>query len=334
MKYLLILIILVFGQIFYVNAQADLSADDILNKSIDFCGGIKNISKIKSSSIIYDMTAGDGRQGSLVIKRDISHKYMRSVLSDNFAPTSMFFNGAALKVVDGEKVTLINDLNSIEEIKLQTYDLIQYGYKELSYKLKRLDDQKFKAFDCYVLKATAPDGYATLNYFDKTNFRLIMVIYPKGNRSLLMEYAFKDSVLVNLKILNAEENSDQMTLTLRKLDNNIDISPIWFSCENSETTAVPDYIRTGNFVSADGATVKRSETTQIENGANFNSTLSLNWYNNYGYVIQHIKSINEQNPSQTNEKIYVKIVSWDKDGYACHYYTKQISGTAEYKIKK
>ena len=227
-----------------------------------------------------------------------------------------------------ETKKVINDLNTVEEIKLQTYNQIQYGYKELSYSLERLDDQKFSSFDCYVISATAKNGYKTLNYFDKTNFRLIMVVYPKGNKSLLMEYVFRDSVLFNTKILNVEDNSEQMTLVLTKLTNNIDIIPLWFSVNNSQSTSIPDNIKKGTFVSADGALVIRTGSIQTEQKGDYNATLSLSWLNNYTYAMA------DSSPLHTANNILVKIISWDNNGYVCHYYSHKVSGTQEYKIKK
>ena len=50
-------------------AQENLTAKEILVKSIEFCGGRDNIEKIKSSSLVYDLVSGDGGHGSVVVKR-------------------------------------------------------------------------------------------------------------------------------------------------------------------------------------------------------------------------------------------------------------------------
>ena len=80
-----------------------MTADDILNKSIEFCGGAKNISKIKSSNLVYDLTTGDGSKASVIIKRIVSQKYMRSFLSDKYMPISMLYDGSTLTSIDGNK---------------------------------------------------------------------------------------------------------------------------------------------------------------------------------------------------------------------------------------
>lgn len=332
MKQRYLFTLLFLGVFFQTLAQSNLTGEDIINKSIEFCGGKENLSKIKSSNLIYDFYTSDDSHASLIIKREISKSYMRTVLSQKHIASSMHYYNLTLTLINGEEKKVISDINKIEEIKLQTYNQPQYGYKELSYKFKRLDDQKFSHFDCYTVSATDKNGYTTLNYFDKTNFRLIMIIYPNGNKSILMEYEFKDNVLFNTQIINVEENSEQTRLVLQKIENNIKINPLWFKLDNSNSTSVPDSIKTGTFVSADSTLVNRTASVQTEQNDNFNQTLILAWFNNYIFAMVNSKSINKS-PLESRDNILVKIVSWNKDEYVCHYYSNGISGTQEYKIK-
>lgn len=323
-------------RIFFSFAQTNLTADDILNKSIEFCGGLNNMSKIKSSRLFYDLSTSDGSHISLIMQREVSKSYMRSVLSTKHLPTSMHFDGTNLTVINGETKKVVDDIKTIEEIKLQTYNLPQLGYKELSYNLKRLDDQKFSHFNCYVVNATSENGYTTLNYFDKTNFRLIMIIYPKGNKSLLMEYLFKDGVLFNSKILNVEENSEQTTLVLNKLENNVLINKIWFQVDNSASTSIPAYIKKGTFISSDETVLIRTDSIQTEKSKKGDPEhlLFLVWFNNYIYAMVDSKSLNKKQPTETGDNIVVKIVSWNKEEYVCHYYSNGVAGIQEYRTKK
>jgi hypothetical protein len=315
------------------DSQIEFSAQDILEKSIDFCGGIKNISKIKSTSLVYELGLKDSSLASIIIKREISNKYTRSFISEKHSPSSMQFDGSELTIINAENKRIVNDINSIEEIKLQTYNHPQIGYKELNYSLKRLEDQKFNYFDCFVVRATAKNGYITLNYFDKTNFRLLMIIYPKGNKSLLQEFVFKDSVLFNSRILNVDENSDQMTWVLRKIENNIKINPLWFKVDKSTNTSLPEYIKKGIFISADSTIVNRTDSIQTEKNSKLNHTLFLTWINNYTFGLINYELINKKIHIGTEDIILVKIVSWNKNEYVCHYFLKGASGTQEYKIQ-
>ena len=334
MKRTLIFILLLAGLGNNINAQPDLTADDILNKSIEFCGGIGNLSKIKSSNLVYSVSAGDSTNISVVIKREISYKYMRSTLSESHVATSMHYNGSTVTVIEAEEKEIVTDINAIDEIKLQTFNQPQYGYKKLSYSMERLDDQKFDHFDCYVLRATAKNGYSTINYFDKKDFRLIMIIYPKGNKSLLTGYVFKDSVLFNTTIISIEENSEKWTWVLKKLENNIILNPLWFSVDNSESTSLPDNIKRGSFISSDGTLVNRTDLMQTEKNEKLDFLHFISWYNNYVYVMVDSKSIDKKEPLKPGDNILVKIVSYDENGYVCHYYSKGVSGTQEYRIKR
>jgi len=264
MKKTISLILITVILISQVNGQDNLTAEAIMNKSIDFCGGMKNISKIKSSSLLYTIIVGDSSRVSLVVKRIVSQKFMNSLLSDKHMPNSTHFNGVTLTTINGDLKLVEDNLDAMEEVKLQTYNLQQVGYKELSYSLKRLDDMDFGHFKCYVVSATGKNGYMTLNYFDKTDFRLIMVIYPKGNKSLMMEYTFKDSVLFNTKIVNVEENDDKITWLLNDIENNKTINPLWFDVGNATSTFLPRDIKSGTFISSSGAIVDRMEYSQTE----------------------------------------------------------------------
>lgn len=162
-----------------------------------------------------------------------------------------------------------------------------------------------------------------------------MIIYPKGNKSLLMAYEFRDSVLFNTTILNVEENSQQTTLVLRKLDNNVHINPLWFQIDSSTSTSVPGNIRQGTFISSDGTLLRRTASVQTEKSQNgkLEYTLFITWFNNYTYTMVHSTSTSKTRPFETGGSIVVKIVAWNRDEYVCHYFSNGVSGTQEYKVK-
>jgi hypothetical protein len=146
---------LAFGQ------TANLTAEQILDASIAFCGGEKRIAGIQSSSINYLLTLPDESTAIVTEKRKTGQKYVQSVLSTAHVPQTTFFNSNSLTRVNGSSVTRFNDLEAVEEIKLRTYNQVQYAYKALGYKLTRLPDKKFQHFDCYVVNAQTDNGYTT-----------------------------------------------------------------------------------------------------------------------------------------------------------------------------
>ena len=143
-------------------------------------------------------------------------------------------------IYDVRKVTKINGLSLSESKQLKTLDEIKL--KTYSrYTIERKNDVKFKNFNCYVLKATSKSGYSTLNYFDRKNFRLLMVIYPNGNKSLMIEYEFKNSTLINSHIVNTFANSEEkQIIKLGKYQTKRKYSDLWFNCPYNKTVLVPE----------------------------------------------------------------------------------------------
>lgn len=247
---------LLFGQ-----NQNDLTAIQIIDSSIVFCGGESKISKIESSRINYLLRQPDQTTAIINVQVKTGKKYVQSVLSKNHVPQTTFFDGDKISRVNGNSVVHMTNLQPQDEVELKTYNQIQYGYKKLGYKLSRMPDQKFKNFDCFVINATTNNGYETMNFFDKTNFRLIMVVYPNGNKSLLIDYVFKDSVLFNSHILNTFTNSDEIeSLKIQTIELNPTISDMWFKCPYSDKVEIPQFIKTGKFVSSNGADTKFTRT--------------------------------------------------------------------------
>lgn len=309
-------------------AQTTLTADDIVNHSIRFSGGVRNLARIQSSSLTYMLILPDTSHAGLILKRETGKKYMQSMMSPKYAPTASYFDGSIYTSIEDESKRIITDVSAIEEVRLLTYNLPQYGYQQLGYRLERLDDQKFSHFDCYVVSATASNGYQTLNFFDKTNCRLLMTSYPRGNKSVMMEYDFKDSVLVNTTVMSISEKHEQTLWKLLQIKNNFAINSLWFQPGKDKSTAVPADIRKGSFTASNGSVLTRTDQMQSEQAPNFQTTLPLHWLNNYQYIM--VMGTQEEKPSP----ILVKIVGWNADGYVCHYYTDRATGTEEYHKRK
>lgn len=195
---------IIFGQ-----NNSNISAHQIIDSSLAFAGGEHRISKLESCKITYSFKQSD--YATAIISEHVltGEKYVQSILSKTLVPQTTFFNGDRISQVNGSLVLHNTDLITNEEIRLKTFSHIQYGYKKLGYQLARLPDHKFKYFDCFVVNAISQNGYTTMNFFDKTNFRLIMVVYPNGNKSLMMDYVFKDSILFNSQIVNTISKSEE-----------------------------------------------------------------------------------------------------------------------------
>lgn len=73
-----------------------LTAEQIVDASIAFCGGEARIAQIQSSSINYLLTQPDQSTAIITEKRKTGKKYVQSVLSMTHQPQTTFFNGKKL----------------------------------------------------------------------------------------------------------------------------------------------------------------------------------------------------------------------------------------------
>lgn len=334
-SFLFFLPTLLFGQ-----NQAKLTASQILDSSLVFSGSELRISKIQSSRINYLLIQPDQTKAIINEQLKTGKKYVQSILSKTHVPQTTFFDGEKISRVNGSAITHVTDLQSKEEVKLKTYNQIQYGYKKLGYQLSRLPDQKFKNFDCFVINAAGNNGYTIMNFFDKTNFRLLMVVYPTGNKSLMIDYVFKDSVLFNSHILNTFSNShDIQTLKLQTIDINPTISDMWFECPYADKVEIPKYIKTGKFVSSNGADTgfTRTEISMDYSDEKGNIVLRrfLAWDivspDSFGLIDE--KALKD-NDNSSKSQILVRVISWDDTGYVCQWITDTHTDTQDYKLIK
>jgi len=337
MKVFKTIIILLLSIVAYGQKIDSLSAEQIVDASITFCGGDQRIDKIESSSINYLLIQPDKSTAMISEKRKTGQKYVQSVLSMTHVPQTTFFDGNLLSRVNGSTVIKVKDLVSIEEVTLKTFNQVQYGYKALNYKLTRLPDKKFNNFDCYVVSAKAANGYTTMNFFDKTNYRLLMVMYPNGNKSLMIEYMFKDNVLFNSHIVNTFAGSDEkQILKLQHVHLNVNISDLWFNCPHADKVYTPPNIKIGEFVSTSGdkTIFTRTEKSQDyeDDQGKFIMRRFLKWSNEDTYELIDEKAINS-NDTSTESKILVRIISWDDNEYVCHWIAGKYTDTQDYKTK-
>lgn len=335
-RYLLVLIW--FIPAFLYAQKRTLTANQIIDSSIVFCGGEANISKISSIETTYKINEPNDSTGVVDIKIKAGEKFVQCILSRVYVPQTTFFNGKKICRVNGDSVTNITNIDKIEEVKLKTYSLVQYGYKKLKYQFSRLPDHKFTNFDCFVINAKAKNGYTTKNFFDKKNYRLIMVIYPNGNRSIMMDYIFKNGVLFNSRIGNSSANSDSVqTLDLISVNLNKNISDTWFNSPYTNKVFVPEYIKTGKFVSTNGeqTTFIRDKISMnyIDNNGKVDLRRFLAWFSPDTFALIDEKAYKSNNQS-SSAQIIVRVVSWDDQGYVCQWITDQDTDTQDYKVIK
>ena len=337
MRILTLLFILFAATAVCGQSKADLTAAEILDASIAFCGGEKRLADLESSSLNYLLIQPDQSTATVIEKRKTGKQFMQSTLAKDYVPQTTFSNGSKWTVVNGGSIIHTEEAAALEAAQLKTFSQIPYGYKILGYELTRLPDKQFKHMDCYVLDVKAPDGYITTNYFDKTNFRLTMIIYPNGNKSLVTDYTFKDSILYNKRILNTFRGSDEIQeFRLRSIQANEEIADLWFECPYTDNISTPSHIKTGTFESTNGSPTlfKRTDLLQEYLGEEGQVTkrLHLQWINPDTFSLIKESALKEKE-IPPGAQFLVRIISWDDKNYVCHWLVDQIGGTQDYQIK-
>jgi len=328
MKIILALTILLISfQIGFAQSEDKLTAEEIINSSIEQIGGENKINAIKTSEMAYIFNTSTNERASIIEKRINSKSFVQSILSEEHVAQTTFFNGEKVIKVEGESVYEFEDKITIEDISLKTFNHIQYGYKKLGYDFERLSDKNFDYFDCYVVRAVSKTGYTTLNYIDKTNFRLIMVIYPNGNKSLLQEQVDYNGILYNSKIMNVNNGDETSVLNLLDVKTNNKIADVWFESPHNSRVKLPDNIRIGKFKPVNLSSIlTRTEFEQVETINQDRAFINkVKWKFNDIFILEN------ENIPKTNQDILVKIVSWNENEYVCHFISGNSLGTQEYR---
>lgn len=264
----------------------------------------------------------------MAVKKEPGKNFISSALSKTHtSPTTVFNIG---KTTGNQQAQPGNS----DELRFQTYLLPEDAYLKMNFTLERQEDQKFSYFDCYVVMAVSPNkNYVTLNYYDKTNFRLLMTIYPTGRKTLYKEYTFKDSILVHTEILHVDESNNASVSTVEKIDFNDPRDQDWF-LSYDVTAAVPTGIKTGKFKPKHGEASEMLRTkdtqTDIYNNGKSKIVTSLKWISDNIFNLITDSIINAPGNLKPGDEILVKIVACARTKYLCHYTSKYGTGTRVY----
>lgn len=290
------------------------------------------MAELKTSELTYLFVGADETVSTIAENRICGKKYVQSILAKDIVAQTTFFDGKAFSRVEGSKIYRMFATNTLDAQRLRTYNNIQYGYKQLDYEFTRMPDEKFQNFDCFVVQARNKFGNETINYFDKTNYRLLMVIYPEGNKSLMIEYKYQGGILFNSLVINRSADGKVDKLKLLKIKTNTALSDSWFNCPYQNKVILPDSIRTGKFSPViDNSILVRTNDMQIETDSKGGDKieLTLKWINADSFELNSIEP-----EGKTSMNILVRIVSWDTNGYVCQYISGQSTGTQEYRMVK
>ncbi len=314
--------------------EIKVSAEDIIQRAIDNSGGDSNLDAINSVEFISQIITSENDTLSFAIKRKGFSKYYISTLSTTHVNSTTIYNNGNAVIIKNETVQKITDPMILEELLLQSYVSINYGYKKLGYKLNRLDDQKFNYFDCYVVMAESPLEKKTLNYYDKKTGNLIMIVYPNQNKSLFIDNYQAKGIICPSKILMVDTANKITQSTLTKINYQTDLDTNWFNLPNNGIYKAPDLFQTGHFKyinSNPGAETIREKDTQIEINGKTRIEYKIKWTSNNDYLLYRVKNISSPPTNENTEYFKVRIITWNGNKYYCQYITSNyIGGTCAF----
>ncbi len=313
-----------------------ITAGEIIQKALDNEGGDAKLDSITAVEFISQIVTAKGDTLSYAVKRKGFDKYYISVLSAAYENSTTIYNKGKATIVKNEQSKNINDVLILEDLKLQSYISINYGYKKMGYKLERLDDQKFKNFDCYVVMAESGLDKRQLNYYDKKTGDLIMCIYPNGNKSVFIDFYEAKGVRCPSAILMVDTANDITKSRLTKIDYDENLDDNWFTLPAEGHYVAPDIFKEGTYKyinSNTGVTMTRTKDSQVEIDGNSKHLFKISWISDNDYLLYGDAS----NPPEVkkNGYLHVRIITWSGNKYYCHYQTENgIGGTCAFeKIK-
>jgi hypothetical protein len=253
--------------------DADITAEQIVQRAIDNAGGDDKLKAVKSAEFTSQIIMNKKDTLYISIKKKGADKYYSSVISLGYVSTTTVFNGGKAVLIKNNTAESITDPVKLESLALNCYASIDYGYKKLGYKLRRTDDKQFNYFNCYGVIAESPLGNITLNYYDKATGNCIMIMYTSGGKTIYRSYLPYKGLLYGKDLLIGDANGTVSTsvLTDIKIDENPDDN--WFNLLPVGDCKPPAIFKTGYFkyITAEGTgdIMTRDEHKQTEGGIDY-----------------------------------------------------------------
>jgi len=312
-----------------IRAQDDkLTAMDIVQRSIDSTGGDRKFDTVNTGHFVHQLLIDQRDTISLIIKKKGFNKYWTSTLSIGYVNTTTIYNNGRAVIIKNDTVREISDPLELETLAFSCYISTDYAYKKLGYKLTRLDDQKFENFDCYTVLAESPLGQKVLNYYDKKKGKLLMIIYPSGNRTINTEYFKNEGLSVPVTVLISSR--DKITWSrLEQLDYEQKMDTGWFNLPGEGSYKAPVAFRTGTFsyiTNNWSGKVVRDDKRQVETIKDTQKTYQITWTSDNDYLIFRLKN---SAGAPTNDNIEYKkcrIITWTGNKYYCQFLTSAYEG--------
>lgn len=312
---LAVLLIVYAGQPAFAQKTLDNpTAQQIVDRSIERWGGKELLNKTSSIEMIHKIVMPNGDTTSVAIKKAGFDKYYVSQLSQGYENTTKIYNQGDAVLIKNGNAEKITDPVSLENLKLQCYLCPDQGYEALGYKLTRVEDQKFKNFDCYVVVAVSPLGREYMNFYDKKLGDLIMILYPTDDKAIFADHYTKNGLTLPSLFFLTDHKAIMrdilQSVNIRDIDDN------WFRIPQEGKFEIPAIFREGTFkytAGYPGASVTRTADYQTENGSQGQNQYRISWDKDDEYTLYSLK------PGNATLFIKTRITNWIGNKFYCHY---------------
>ena len=303
----------------------DITADSIIQRAISNAGGEVRLAAIGRAEFMSQLIDSNNDTLFVSVKRQGYNKCYISVMSYKFENTTTIFNNGRAVFIRNDSATNIADPEKLEELALNCYSSIEYGYKKLGYKLRRIEDLHEGRFDCYGVLAESPLGTRTANYYDKKTGNCTMIMYPTGGRTIFTGFLpYKGSVYArNMLLGDAKGRVSRSELREINIDENTDDT--WFHIPRTGISNPLAGFKTGHFRYIDGKDtlikIERIGSKQIEIAKGAATEYRIEWFSPSEYVLYRLKNVSAPPTNDNIEFIKCRITLWSDNHYCCQYIT-------------
>ena len=303
-----------------------LTASEIIQRSINNYGGDKTLDSLtcmESSSLLIQ---ANGDTLSCIVKKKGFNKCYVGLLGKSHGNSITIFNESKAAFIQSELVQYITNPVKLEELKLQSFISLDYGYKKLGYKFRKINDQRFSDFDCYVVLVTSPLGKTTTNYYDKRTGNLIVIMHPNGNKSVFIDYFITSGISSAWEELKIDSSFTTATSSVTQLNYDEIKDDHWFKIPAARSYVPPAVFKEGKFKydGNDSTIITRTKTQQLEGAGAGTLGFKVLWNSATEYILYDEKANLTNWPD--SPYIKVRIVGWLGKKYYCQYISSHNKG--------
>lgn len=299
-------------------AAQTITAQQIIQKAIDSAGGEARLVAVQTVELIQEQVTSDNDTITFAVKKKGAYAYSESLLSYKFVNYTTVYNHGRAVEIEYDTAKSVTDSLALETYALECYPSLDYGYKQLGYKLTRVADLEDSAWHCYGVLVESPLGAKTVSYYDKKTGRCDMIVYPDGSRGIITSYLPYHGIVFPRDILMTTKSHKINWRFLR--DIRVDERPDdrWFDLAPLGDRTPPAAFHTGRFRYLPGGdTVERTALTQTDGDKQYRIT----WFSPGEYVVYRLKDPTKPSTNDNIEFIKARITLWSGDTYCCQYVT-------------